>query len=300
MAAGLGRRLLQAGRASRYDAVFLHREAALLGPALSERLLHARQPALVYDFDDAVYLPYVSPTNRHLSYLKFPWKTEALCRMAAEVTAGNRTLAEYASRYNERVSVVPSTVSLRQYRPRTDPPPDGVPVVGWTGSHSSLAYLARLREPLRALAARRRFRLLVVGVERFDAPGVEVECRPWSAETEVRDLWEMDVGVMPLPDEPWARGKCGMKAIQYMGVGIPAVVSPVGANAEIVGHEETGIHATTDEEWVEALDRLLGDERLRQRLGAAGRESVRVRYSAEAQAPVVAEILRRAGERRSS
>ena len=132
----------------------------------------------------------------------------------------------------------------------------------------------------------------MVGVEHFELPGVEVECRPWSAATEVRDLWDMDVGIMPLPDEPWARGKCGMKAIQYMGVGIPAVVSPVGANREIVVDGVTGFHAATSAEWIDRLDRVLADADLRRALGAAARESVRARFSAETQAPRVAEILR--------
>jgi len=300
MTSGLLRRFAEAWGSARYDAVFLHREAALVGPALAERVLHARQRAIVYDFDDAIYLPYVSPTNRYLSYLKFPWKTAALCRLAAAVTAGNPSLAEYASRYNERVSVVPSTVSMREYRPRPDPPASRMPVIGWTGSHSSLQYLGLVREPLQALRARRAFRLLVIGVERFEVPGVEVECRPWSAATEVRDLWDMDVGIMPLPDEPWARGKCGMKAIQYMGVGIPAVVSPVGANREIVVDGVTGLHAASDAQWVDTLDRLLAGVELRRRMGAEGRRLVAERYSAEAQAPRVASVLRAAAETAAS
>jgi len=292
MAAGLGRRFAEALQAARYDAVFLQREGSLIGPAWSERLLRARQPALVYDFDDAIYLPYVSPTNRYFSYLKFPWKTRALCRMAAAVVAGNDHLAAYAGRYNDHVSVVPSTVSLREYQARPQPDPGRMPVVGWTGSHSSVPYLSLVRGPLQELRKRRPFRLLIVGVEHFEIPGVDVECRPWSAASEVRDLWDMDVGIMPLPDEPWARGKCGMKAIQYMGIGIPAVVSPVGANREIVGDGITGFHAATGAQWTERLDQLLADAELRRRLGAAARESVRLRYSAEAQAPRVAEVLR--------
>ena len=292
MVSGLGRRFAEALRANRYDAVFLQREASLLGPAWSERLLHARQPAIVYDFDDAIYLPYVSPTNRYLSYLKFPWKTRALCRMASAVTAGNVHLAEYASRYNGHVSVVPSTVSMREYQPRPTPAAESVPVVGWTGSHSSVPYLSVVRGALQELRRRRRFRVLVIGVERFEIPGVDVECRPWSAESEVRDLWDMDVGIMPLPDEPWARGKCGMKAIQYMGIGIPAVVSPVGANREIVEDGVTGFHAASEAAWTDRLELLLGDGSLRQRMGKAARESVRTSYSAEAQAPRLAEILR--------
>jgi glycosyltransferase involved in cell wall biosynthesis len=167
-------------------------------------------------------------------------------------------------------------------------------VVGWTGSHSSVPYLSLVRGPLQELRRRRPFRFLIIGVEQFEIPGVDVECRPWSAESEVRDLWDMDVGIMPLPDEPWARGKCGMKAIQYMGIGIPAVVSPVGANREIVRDGVTGFHAATDAEWIGTLDRLLADASLRERLGAAARESVRTLYSAEAHAPRVAEILRQA------
>jgi glycosyltransferase involved in cell wall biosynthesis len=292
MTGGLLRRFAEALQARKYDAVLLQREGSLVGPAWSERLLRARQPAIVYDFDDAIYLPYVSPTNRYFSYLKFPWKTRALCRLAGAVMAGNDHLAEYASRYNDRVFVVPSTVSMREYAARPASARGAVPVVGWTGSHSSLPYLDLVRRPLQELRRRRAFRLLIVGVTHFEIPGVEVECRPWSAATEVRDLWEMDVGIMPLPDEPWARGKCGMKAIQYMGVGIPAVVSPVGANRDIVSDGETGFHAATEADWIDTLDRLLSDASLRQRLGAAARERVTVRYSAEAQAPRVAEILR--------
>jgi hypothetical protein len=209
--------------------------------------------------------------------------------MAAAVVAGNDHLAAYAGRYNDRVSVVPSTVSLREYQERPQPDPDRMPVVGWTGSHSSVPYLSLVRGPLQELRKRRPFRLLIVGVEHFEIAGVDVECRPWSAASEVRDLWDMDVGIMPLPDEPWARGKCGMKAIQYMGIGIPAVVSPVGANREIVGDAITGFHAATGAEWVDRLDRLLADADLRRRLGAAARESVRLRYSAEA-SPRVAEV----------
>jgi glycosyltransferase involved in cell wall biosynthesis len=292
MASGLFRRFSEALQAKAYDAVFLQREGSLIGPAWSERLLRARQPAIVYDFDDAIYLPYVSPTNRYLSYLKFPWKTRALCRMAAAVVAGNDHLAQYASRYNARVLVVPSPVSLREYPARPAAAPGRVPVVGWTGSHSSVPYLSVVRSALQELARRRRFRLLIIGVEGFEIPGVDVECRPWSAASEVRDLWDMDVGIMPLPDEPWARGKCGMKAIQYMGIGIPAVVSPVGANREIVRDGETGFHAATEAEWTAKLDVLLTDAPLRERLGAAARESVRAAYSAASPAPRVAEILR--------
>lgn len=292
MAAALGRRLRDGWRARSFDAVLVQREASLVGPAVIERLARWRRPALIYDFDDAVYLPYVSPTNRYLSYLKFPGKTRTLCRIAAAVVAGNESLAEYARRYNRAVSVVPSTVSLRVYRPRTQRKP-GPPVIGWTGSHSSAQYLPIVYGALRRLRRKREFRFLVIGADGIVVDGVETECRPWSSEREVEDLWDIDVGIMPLPDEPWARGKCAMKAIQCMGVGIPVVVSPVGVNSDVV-NAERGCLATSEEEWVAALDRLVGDEGLRQRLGAAGREAVATSYSAEAHVPRLAALLRSA------
>jgi glycosyltransferase involved in cell wall biosynthesis len=167
-----------------------------------------------------------------------------------------------------------------------------VPIIGWTGSHSSAQYLCLVEGALRTLARRRRFRFLVIGVEDYRLEGVDVECRPWRAETEVEDLWPMTVGIMPLFDHPWARGKCAMKAIQYLGVGVPAVVSPVGANCDVVGDGICGFHAANEDEWVQALERLLDDVDLRLRMGVAGRHRVEGHYSAEVQAPRVGALLR--------
>ena len=248
----LARRFVEAWSAAEYDVVVVQREAALIGPAWTERIVSYRRPALVYDFDDAVYLPYVSPSNRYLAYLKFPWKTAALCRMAAAVMAGNTHLAEWARAHNSNVHVVPSTVSLRNYRPRPSRSDSVPPVIGWTGSHSSAQYLGLVEEPLRRLRKRVDFRLLLIGAGNIQWPGLDVECRPWRRESEVEDLWDMDVGIMPLPDEPWARGKCGMKAVQYMGAGLPAVVSPIGVNRDIVTPGFDGEHAAGPNDWVAA------------------------------------------------
>jgi glycosyltransferase involved in cell wall biosynthesis len=292
MLRGLLGRLSHVWSAGSHDAVFLYREASLIGPAWFERLARMRRPQLVYDFDDAIWVPYVSPRNRYLSFLKAPWKTAAICRLAAAVTVGSDYLADYARRYNSRVTVVPSTISLRRYRPRPGPRPQGPPVIGWTGSHSSVRYLRTVEKPLRTLAARRRFRFVAIGVEGLQISGVDTECRPWRSATEVEDLWDLDVGIMPLPDEPWTRGKCAMKAIQYMGVGIPALVSPVGASADVVTHGKNGFHVDAPEQWVELLDRVLADSDLRARLGREARRTVEERFSAEVQAPRVSEVLK--------
>ena len=167
-----------------------------------------------------------------------------------------------------------------------------VQISGWTGSHSSVQYLRIVEGALQKLAQRRRFRLRLIGISDHHVPGVDVECRPWRAESEVRDLWGLDVGIMPLSDDAWAAGKCAMKAIQYMGVGVATVVSPVGANREVVEDGLNGLHATSEEEWVRALERCLDDAALRTRLGQAGRSRAESRYSAEAQVPRIAALVR--------
>lgn len=286
------RRIRTTWKASDFDIVYLYREAALIGPSWLERMACKRNPQLLYDFDDAIWLPYISPSNRHLSYLKLPGKTKAICRAAAAVAVGNETLGAFARHYNSAVTVVPSTVSLRQYRPRPYRPEGSTPVIGWTGSHSSAQYLGLIKGALQVLARRRRFRFLTVGLQDYRLEGVDVEARAWKPETEVEDLWPMDIGIMPLSDDPWTRGKCAMKAIQYMGVGLPTVVSPVGANRDVVQDGVTGFHASTEEEWVQLLSKLLSDSDLRARMGARGRHRVEAEYSAESQAPRVGALLR--------
>jgi len=167
-----------------------------------------------------------------------------------------------------------------------------VPVIGWTGSHSSAQYLRIVEGALQELAKRRRFRFLVIGLPSYRVEGVDVECRPWRSDTEVEDLWPIDVGIMPLFDDPWARGKCAMKAIQYLGVGVPAVVSPVGANREVVTDGVCGFHAANERDWVGRLEDLLDHRELRQRMGTQGRQRVEAQYSAEVQAPRLGAILR--------
>jgi len=293
------RRVADVRSAPDFDAAIVHREACLVGPAWVERRIARRVPFL-FDFDDAIWLPNVSDTNRRFSFLKQPAKTGPICRMATGILAGNDHLADYAKQHNESVTVVPTTVSLRSYQRRASTSSAELPVVGWSGSHSSAAYLSLVTEALSTLRRRHAFRVLVIGTEGISIPGVDVECRPWRGETEVQDLSEIDVGLMPIPDDQWARGKCALKAIQYMGLGIPAVVSPVGANVEVVEHGRNGLLASAPNEWVDALSSLVADPERRRQLGAEARKTVEERYSAEVQAPRVAAALREAAATRVS
>jgi glycosyltransferase involved in cell wall biosynthesis len=285
------KRLRIVNGASEYDLIYVLREASVLGPPLIERKLKNCGIPVIYDFDDAVWLRYISPTNGYASLLKgTPGKTRALCRLAAHVMAGNNYLADFTRQFNKNVTVVPTTIDIEKYK-ITPRPKNEVPVIGWTGSHSTLRHLDTLRGALLRLAKSERFRLRVIGATPYELPGVDVENIKWRSASEVEDLRPIDIGIMPLPDDPWARGKCALKALQYMALGIPTALSPVGVNAEIVQDGRNGYLASTEDQWVEKLTRLLHNSELRQQLGAAGRQTLENNYSAQVQVPRIARIF---------
>ena len=279
------------------DVVFVHRSAAILGPPVLERLLAQRGRPLVFDFDDAIFLPHETETNRRLSWLKFPGKTGTICRLSAHVVVGNAYLAEYARRFNRRVTIVPSSIDTDRYRPRLGAPSGGRVVVGWMGSSSSQTYLEMFAGMLRQVAALPNVEIRVVSNRRPDLPGVPVVWRPWSAATEVEDLAAFDVGIMPMPETDWALGKCALKALQYMAMGVATVASAVGANREVIEHERNGLLVSTDADWLASLRAFAVSPELRVRLGLAGRQTVEMRYSMRSSAAAFAEVVRSVVER---
>jgi glycosyltransferase involved in cell wall biosynthesis len=288
----LGRRLALVRKVKDYDVVYILREAALLGPPVFERLIHQSGVPIVFDFDDAIFVSYRSPSNGYLSYLKFASKTKTICRIASHVMAGNPYLAEYARQVNDRVTVIPTTIDTEKYQVPQPKNSSGPPVIGWTGSYSTVQHLDTVRGALKKLAERESFRLRVIGTPAYDCPPIDVEAMPWRADTELEDLGAIDIGVMPLPDDRWSKGKCGLKALQFMALGIPTVCSPVGVNTDIIQDGQNGFIAGTEDEWVDKLSRLLRSRELRQRLGHAGRVTVEQKYSAITQAPRVYEIFK--------
>jgi glycosyltransferase involved in cell wall biosynthesis len=285
---GYLRRLVEVLRQTSADVIFVYREAALLGPAWIEQVLGRRRP-LVFDFDDAIYLADTSQANAWSRRFKSGAKVETICRVARHVTVGNEFLARYAKDRARKVTVIPSTIDtdVYQIQPRAR---NRVPVIGWSGSATTVPYLMALAPALRRLRERGEFELRVIGAN-IGIDGLAVHCLPWRAETEPDDLRALDVGLMPLPDDEWSRGKCGMKALQYMALGIPPVVSPVGVNTTIVRDGVNGSYACTEEEWIDRIALLLEDEPLRRSLGQEARRTVEESYSAQAHAPRVARIL---------
>lgn len=288
-----------------YDAVFVQREAMLVGPALVERLLaQVTGLPLLFDIDDAVWLDNGESSRFPIAarLLKFPRKSHSLMKLATEVITATQYLADYASQYSQRVTVVPTVVSRETWQPmpgRLDGafgPGDGIPTVGWVGTHSTAEHLDIVVPALRALASEGlKFRVRLVGASRsFELDGVVVESVPWREESEVDDFRRIDVGIAPIGDGLWSRGKGGFKAIQYMAVGVPMVASPVGGAAEFLEHGSNALLATSTEEWKESLRSLLEDRALRSRLSRAGRALVESRFCTEVQADVVGSLVERA------
>jgi glycosyltransferase involved in cell wall biosynthesis len=283
-----------------YDLVYIFREATLLGPALIERRIHKLGVPIIFDFDDATFIRYISPSNGLISLLKCAGKTRTLCRIAAHVIAGNQHLADYALRFNQNVTIVPTTIDTDKYTLKIRSAIPHQPVIGWTGSYSTLQHLDALKGTLARLAKIEDFRLRVIGPPNFRFEGMQIDLIPWNSASEVADLRPIDIGIMPLPDNQWTRGKCACKALQYMGLGIPAVCSPVGVNSEIIQDGVNGFLAEGPDEWIEKLSRLLRSPDLRTRIGMAGRATVEAKFSARVQVPRVFEALRSAVQENTS
>lgn len=249
----------------------------------------ARRHKLVFDFDDAIWTS--EKGDRSLfARLRTKARLASVLKRSAVVMAGNDYLADYARRFNRNVVVVPTVVDCDLYPARRHAEARVV-TLGWVGHSVNFKYLAALGDVLRRLAAVRPVRLLVVADQAFHAEGLEVENRPWAEDTEVANILEMDIGLMPLADDEWTRGKCGFKAIQYMAAGIPPVASRVGMNVQLVEHGVDGFLAGNSREWFEALSLLCSDAALRQRVGQAARQKVHARYSLRSTGPVVSRIF---------
>jgi glycosyltransferase involved in cell wall biosynthesis len=232
--------------------------------------------------------------GRLATILKWPGKTDTLIRLAGVVLAGNESVARHVQSLGAEAVVLPTIVDLRVFKPRHEP--RDIPVIGWLGSHTTFAYLERLLPVLSALAAHNRFRVRIIGSGRESVPlhGVDVEVRPWSLETEVDDYRSLDVGLYPLGEDEWAQSKSGLKAVQYMAVGVPFVMTPAGICASMGVDGVTHFLARTDDEWCAGLERLLRDPALRKTMGDAGRAWAESHFAMDPHADRLAEVLQAA------
>lgn len=286
------RRLHQLRVARSADAIWLEKEALPWVPAILEGMIIPRHVPIVTDYDDAVFHRYdlhkLSIVRRLLGK-----KIDQVMATSSLVMAGNAYLADRARAAGAaRVEIVPTVVDTDRYLVRPPPSSESVPVVGWIGSPNTWqTYMAPILPMLLDVAVQSGARLRVVGAGVPTDLHPLVDVIPWSEADEVDQIHRMDIGIMPLDDSPWARGKCGYKLIQYMACGIPVIASPVGVNTEIVEHGVNGLLAAGEAAWREALVALLVNPHFRQCLGQAGRAQVEERYSTRIWGPRIVELL---------
>jgi glycosyltransferase involved in cell wall biosynthesis len=287
------RRMREMFELGRYDLVLLYREAIPIGPPIIEWVIATRGVPIVYDFDDAIFLPNVSEANKAFAFLKNPGNVAQILRRSRKVIVGNEFLAQYARKHHAAVTVIPTAVDTRRFVPRADQPdPTRELVVGWIGSPTTYPYLESLADVLREVSTAHPFTLKVSGAGRpVVMPGVKVHEVPWTLADEVTLFNTCDIGVYPLTDDEWSKGKCGFKAIQCMACGVPVVAAAVGVNREIIGDGVNSFLASTRSEWIDRLGRLLSDSALRQRMAEAGRKTIKERYSLDVTAPRLAAVL---------
>ena len=280
---GFFKRLLILFVVPSFDFVFIHREAAPVGPPFFEWFIaKILRKKIIYDFDDAIWL--TDKTNEGWLEKTLRWRNKvgSICRWSYNVSCGNPYLAAFARQFNSQVVFNPTTIDTTDLHnaEKIQPLQKEKITIGWTGSHSTLKYLNSIESVLLELEKKyTNIEILVVANQRPELHLTSLKFLPWSKDTEVADLLKMDIGIMPLPNDEWTKGKCGFKALQYMAMKIPAVVSRVGVNDTLVDHGVNGFHATSNEEWLESLMLLINDKILRTKMGEAGRKKIIAQYS---------------------
>lgn len=263
--------------------IFIYREATPLGPPFFEFIVTKwLKKKIIYDFDDAIWITDNSSESKLLQYFKWRNKISKICRWSYKVSAGNEYLCKFARHHNNNVTLNPTTIatnSLNEIFARDKVSSKEI-LVGWTGSHSTLKYLLDIEDALQCIEEKyENVKFLIIANKASTIKLKRIEFLPWRKETELSDLGKIDIGIMPLPNDEWTKGKCGFKALQYMAMGIPAVASPIGVNTTIINHNENGFLASTSDEWINFLSLLIESSEMRSKLGKAGKQFVINHYS---------------------
>jgi glycosyltransferase involved in cell wall biosynthesis len=280
---GFAKRFLNLFNMGQYQYVYIHREAAPLGPPIIEWIISKiLKKKIIYDFDDAIWIPMSTSVNHVAKSLKCTWKVGRICRYSYAIIAGNSYLADYAKKFNSNVLVIPSVVDtdkthniIKQHFP-------GPVTIGWTGTFTNLIHFKEIITPLERLQSKYSFRLLIICDKDPALKGIRYEYKKWDKNSEIKDLLEFDIGLMPLLHFEFILGKCAFKAIQYMSLGIPPVISPVGMNCEVIEDNVSGFFANTEEEWYLTLEKLINNHERRKKTGLSARQRIIDKYSVKA------------------
>ncbi len=291
MIRGYARRIKLLRNLDEFDAVFVYREAALLGPAFLEKMA-ARKKPIIYQLDDPLFMPYKSPTNGYLSYLKFFGKIKEIIKMSKVVMVNSSGIRQYAEQFNKNLWQVPSIVDTKVFSYKPFAEDLKRPCIGWSGSPTTLKNINLVEKPLQKMSEKDIADIHFIGGTDFGLENVKYSAQKWNGETEVEDLRKIQIGLVPLPENSWNGYKFIMKTAQYMALGIVPVGTPMASNTEVIKHGENGFLAATDAEWVEYLTILAEDSNLRNAMSRQAAQDAQENYSLEANAPKVIEAFR--------
>jgi glycosyltransferase involved in cell wall biosynthesis len=292
-------RLNDLRRAKHFDLIFIQREALLLGSSFFEKQFYKKNN-VVFDFDDSIWLLDTSPENKKFEFLKNPDKTKINIIHAHTVIAGNSFLANYAKKFNKNTVVIPTTIDTnfhkqkRDFRDFDSAQSDKKVVIGWSGSISTIKHFEIAIPALKQIQNKypNKIEIHVIGQGTYTHPEINIITKNWSSKTEVDDLNCFDIGIMPLPNDEWVKGKCGLKGLSYMACGVATIMSNVGVNSEIIEHGKNGYLATTQQDWIDCLSQLIENTDLRHKIGATGRETVVKNYSVNAHKDTYVGVLK--------
>ena len=266
----------------KYDLLVVEKELFPYLPAVFERILKLMGIKYIVDYDDAIFHQYDNSNNKIIK-LFLSNKIAKVMKYSSLVVAGNRYLSSYATKAGAKATVVPTVIDLDKYDKVVVNQKDNKEVViGWIGSPSTSKYLTFLEDVFIELSQKYSIKVHIIGSTVSPFKNFNAKLIKWSEDSEIEEMKKFDIGIMPLLDSPWERGKCGFKLIQYMGCSLPVVGSPVGVNSEIIDHVKNGFLATTIEEWKDGLEVLIGDKDLRKEYGKEGRDKVEKYYSRNA------------------
>lgn len=273
-------------KASSYKQVFVQREAFMLGTAFFEKQI-SKRTRLIFDFDDSIWMQNVSQANKRLSFLKNAAKTSEIIACADLNIVGNTFLLDYAKQYSEKNLIIPTCVDTEEYKRTSElkEKNDGKVCIGWSGSLTTIEHFKLAYPYIKMLKKKfgERIYFKVLGDANFSDKELDIRGVQWTRETEINELEEFDIGIMPLPEDEWSKGKCGLKGLVYMAMEIPAVMQNHGANKDILQNGKEGFLCSDKQEWVDCISELIENADLRIKLGQAGRKRILESYSIESQ-----------------
>lgn len=270
---------------NKYDIIFIFREALMTRSTFFEKQFRKSKAKIIFDFDDAIWNLDVSDANKKFGWLKDPGKTAKIISLCDLVIAGNQYLADYAKHHNNNVVVIPTTIDTTEYIKQPREKIGERICIGWSGSITTIKHFEYALPFLKKLKNKygEKICIKVIGDASYENRELSVKGTAWNKKEELKELSSFDIGIMPLPDDEWAKGKCGLKGLQYMSLEIPCVMSPVGVNTEIIADGVNGFLAKDENDWVEKISLLIENAELRKKIGAEARKTVEERYSVNSQ-----------------